>query len=78
MPRLLLMDEPSAALDLPCRERIGNYLKAYKEYGGTVIIATHDVNEIEMCDRLFIIKDGRLEPYVFDGNIHTLAGRLSI
>ena len=78
MPKLLLLDEPSAALDLPCRERIANYLKAYKEYGGTVIIATHDINEIELCDKLYIMNNGRLEPYVFDGNIHTLAGRLSL
>lgn len=76
MPRLLLLDEPSAALDLPCRERISNYLKSYKEYGGCVIIATHDKSEIELCDKLYLMNNGYLEPYVYDGNIHTLAGRL--
>lgn len=77
MPRLLLLDEPSAALDLPCREHISNYLKAYSSYGGTVIIATHDVSEIELCDSLYIMSNGVLEPYEFDGNIHRLAGRLA-
>lgn len=44
-PKLLLLDEPSAALDLICKERIGNYLKDFKAQGGSIILATHDVQE---------------------------------
>lgn len=75
-PQLLLLDEPSAALDLICKERIANYLKDYKSRGGAVILATHDIQELELCDRLFILKNGMLEPYVFDGNVHRLVGML--
>ncbi len=75
-PPVLLLDEASAALDIVCKERISNYIKEYKNNGGIVILATHDMQELEVCDRLFILKDGVLEPYEFDGNIHRLAGKL--
>lgn len=75
-PKLLLLDEPSAALDLVCKERIANYLKDFKAMGGTVFLATHDAQELEICDRLFIIKNGVLEGFEYDGNIHKLVGRL--
>ena len=76
-PDLLLLDEPSAALDLICRERISNYLKEWKDNGGTIILSTHDVGEIELCDRLFIMREGVLHPFTFDGNVHRLVGSLA-
>lgn len=75
-PKLLLLDEPSAALDLVCKERIGNYLKGFKAQGGCVLLATHDVQELDLCDALFILKDGVLTPYAYDGNVHRLVGKL--
>jgi len=75
-PTVLLLDEPSAALDLVCKERIAKYLKDYKAHGGSIILATHDVQELELCDRLFILKEGVLHPYEFDGNVHHLVGQL--
>ena len=75
-PKLLLLDEPSAALDLICKERIGNYLKDFKAQGGSIILATHDVQEIELCDVWYILKKGMLEPYLYDGNVHHLVGKL--
>lgn len=75
-PSILLLDEPSAALDLVCKERILNYLKNFKSNGGIILIATHDVQEIEMCDEIFIIKNGILQKYEYDGNIHRLVGKL--
>ncbi len=75
-PRLLLLDEPSAALDFVCKEQIADYLRRFKEGGGTVLLATHDVQELELCDAWYILKDGVLMPYVYDGDIHQLVGRL--
>lgn len=75
-PSVLLMDEPSAALDLECKERIINYIKDFKSRGGIVILATHDAQEIGMCDEWYILKEGRLQSYQYDGNIHYLVGRL--
>ncbi len=72
-PRILLLDEPGAALDLVCKESIADYLISFKSSGGIVILATHDIQEISLCDRLFILKNGELTPYRFDGNVHRLA-----
>jgi exodeoxyribonuclease VII large subunit len=75
-PSVLLLDEPSAALDLVCKERIYNYIMEMEKCGNTVILATHDVQEIAFCDALYILKNGVLEPYHYDGNIHKLVGML--
>lgn len=75
-PQVLLMDEPTAALDLVCKERIYNYLREYKAQGGRILLATHDVQELALCDRWFILKEGVLEPYQYDGNVSKLVGRL--
>lgn len=56
-PELLILDEPSAALDLICKEDIKNYLLEYKKAGGTVIITTHDEDELAICDNIFVIKN---------------------
>lgn len=75
-PEILLLDEPSAALDLVCKERIANYLKGFKKSGGIVLLATHDAQELELCDSLYILKNGVLQNFVYDGNIHHLVGQL--
>lgn len=75
-PRVLLLDEPGSALDLVCKESIVSYLNDFKVRGGIIILATHDVHELSLCDRLFVLKNGVLEPCVFDGDVHRLAGRL--
>ena len=75
-PQVLLLDEPGAALDLICKERIEVYLKNFRKQGNIILIATHEEREISLCDRLFILREGALVPFDFDGNIHHLAGQL--
>lgn len=75
-PRVLLLDEPSAALDLVCKEKIYNYFMAHKAEGGILLLATHDLQELALCDQCYILKQGVLTPYQYDGDIHRLAGSL--
>ncbi len=75
-PGILLLDEPSAALDLVCKEQISLYFQKYKEEGGTLLLATHDTQELALCDKCYILKGGELAAYDYDGNIHHLAGCL--
>ena len=75
-PKLMLLDEPTAALDLVCKERIYTYFEQFKRRGGSLIIATHEVQEIELCDKCYILKEGKLKPYKYDGDIPHLIGRL--
>ena len=57
-PRILLLDEPGAALDLIAKEQIVTWLKAFCSRGGIVLIASHELGEIENCSRAYILKDG--------------------
>lgn len=75
-PPILLLDEPTAALDLSCKENIAAYLLQYKRSGGILLLTTHDVMELSLCDQWFIIKDGVLVPYTYDGNVSKLVASL--
>jgi ABC-2 type transport system ATP-binding protein len=75
-PDILLLDEPTAALDLICKERIFNYMGEFKDKGGILLLVTHDTQGLAFCDRWFIIREGRLVPYTYDGNVHRLVGNL--
>lgn len=75
-PQVLLLDEPSAALDLPCKQRIYEYMERFRAEGGRILIATHEVTEVALCDACYILKDGKLVPYQYDGNVSHLAEQL--
>ena len=75
-PKILLLDEPCAALDLVCKQSINEYLVRFKESGGTLILTTHDESELSLCDSIYILKDGTLFPYEYDGDIKRLARML--
>lgn len=57
-PDILIMDEPSAALDLMFKEELKQYIRDFTKNGGSVLISSHDQGEIRQCDRLFAIRDG--------------------
>lgn len=75
-PPVLLLDEPMAALDLACKQTILEYLSLHKERGGILLLATHDVLELELCDECHIIKDGKISPFLYEGDIEKLIKRL--
>lgn len=61
-PPILLLDEPGAALDLVCKEDIRTYLHAYLERKGTVVITTHEESELALCSKIYVMKNGVLNP----------------
>ena len=65
-PSVLLLDEPTAALDLLCKQKIYDYLQDFRRAGGLVVLATHDVFELQLCDVIYLLKDGRLHRYEGD------------
>ncbi len=75
-PGILVLDEPSAALDPVCKENIRQYLSAYMQEGGSVLMATHDAQDLELCNVCYILRDGTLHPYRYDGDFHKLAEEL--
>lgn len=72
-PKIMLLDEPSAALDLSAKRFVAEYISDFVSKGGAVLLATHDVSEIAACDSCFIIKNGVLLPYEWDGDADRLA-----
>jgi ABC-2 type transport system ATP-binding protein len=64
-PRVLALDEPSAALDPQQRERLWQFVDALVRDGTTVLFSTHDVAEARRHgERLLVLAEGRL---VFEG-----------
>ncbi|MGN0165628.1 MAG: ABC transporter ATP-binding protein [Lachnospiraceae bacterium] len=59
-PPVLILDEPSAALDLACKENIRLYLKEHLKRDGIIIITTHDEAELDLCNKLLVMKEGVL------------------
>lgn len=59
-PAVLLLDEPSAALDLECKEIIRKYMLEHIKRDGIVMIITHDEAELAVCNRLVVVRDGKL------------------
>lgn len=59
---VLILDEPGAALDLAAKEQILTYVRQFAAGGGTVILTSHEMAELELCTSLYILKDGELLP----------------
>lgn len=57
-PPVLILDEPDAALDLPGKADIRRYLGMYRQMGGTVLLATHDEIDLDLCDRVYALNRG--------------------
>ncbi|MGW7135252.1 ABC transporter permease [Streptomyces xanthophaeus] len=60
-PRLLLLDEPLAALDQTTRARVRHTLRTHlADFGGVCLIVTHDpVEAVSLADRVLVLADGR-------------------
>lgn len=61
-PKVLIMDEPSAALDLVFKEELKAYIKVFTAEGGIVLLSSHDKGEIEACDERYVIQNGTIVP----------------
>jgi ABC-2 type transport system ATP-binding protein len=60
-PRVLLLDEPSAGLDLPSRQALWQLLEELRRDDAlTVVVATHLMEEAERCARVALLDGGRL------------------
>lgn len=57
---ILVMDEPTTALDLAAKGEIWRLLQNFIKNGGTIVLSTHDYDEIKRCSRLLLMKNGKL------------------
>jgi len=60
-PPIIILDEPTAGVDVELRSNLWNNLKQLNKQGVTIILTTHYLNEAEqMCDRIGILNKGSL------------------
>jgi ABC-2 type transport system ATP-binding protein len=60
-PSLVILDEPTAGLDVEGRVELHNEMRRLKEKNITILLATHDMAEAEkLCDCISIIKQGKI------------------
>ena len=60
-PPILILDEPTAGVDVELRKNLWSNVKELNKQGVTIILTTHQIYEAEeMCDRIAIIKKGNL------------------
>lgn len=59
-PSILILDEPTAGIDPLLRMSIWKELKRLRDNGITIIITTHVMDELEKCDNLCMIRDGKM------------------
>jgi len=73
-PAILFLDEPTIGVDVISKDRLRTFIKQINASRKvTVLLTTHDMNEIEkMCPRVIIIDHGQL---IYDGNLESIRER---
>jgi len=63
-PQLMILDEPTQGFDPVNRRLLMDIIEEQKRAGATVIMVTHQMEEVErLCDRVILLKDGVSEAY---------------
>ena len=71
-PPILVLDEPTAGVDVELRQQLWDYVRSLHSQGVTVVLTTHYLEEAEeLCDRIAIINHGRL---IANESTRTLVG----
>ncbi len=76
-PELLFLDEPTIGLDVNAKRNIRGFLKTLnEEFGKTILLTTHDMDDIEqLCRRVMVIGGGQL---TYDGTIEGLRREIGL
>lgn len=60
-PKLLILDEPTAGVDIELRESLWRFVEELKRGGLSILLTTHYIHEAEsLCDRVGILQKGKL------------------
>ncbi len=59
-PELLLLDEPTVGVDPQLRQTFWGYFRTLNERGVTIVVSSHVMDEADRCDRLGLIRNGKL------------------
>ena len=60
-PSILVLDEPTAGVDVNLRQQLWDYINKLKKKGKTILLTTHYIEEAErLCDRICIVDRGQI------------------
>lgn len=60
-PQILVLDEPTAGVDVALRQQLWDYVRTLNRAGTTVLLTTHYLHEAEvLCDRIAVLADGEI------------------
>ncbi|MEV6419260.1 ATP-binding cassette domain-containing protein [Streptomyces sp. NPDC051662] len=73
-PSILYLDEPTVGLDVVAKERIRGFVaELNRQSGTTVVLTTHDLDDVEeLCERIVLIDHGKV---AYDGDVAELKAR---
>jgi ABC-2 type transport system ATP-binding protein len=75
-PELVILDEPTTGLDVESRDRLWARLRRYRDEGGTLVITSHYLAEIEaLASRVLVVDHGRL---IADGTVRQITEQVQL
>lgn len=75
-PRMVFLDEPTTGLDVEARHALWQSIKDYHADGGTVLLTSHYLEEIEaLAERVIVMKDGRV---LTDDTVESVRGMVGV
>ncbi len=73
-PKLLLLDEPTVGVDPELRQTFWGYFRTLNSQGVTLVVSSHVMDEADRCDRLGLMRAGRLLAVGTPDEIRRMAG----
>jgi len=78
-PEIIILDEPTAGVDVELRKNLWNYIKDLNNKGTTICLTTHYLEEAEnLCDHITIINKGKIIKSDTKENILNLIGKKTV
>ena len=78
-PDVIVLDEPTAGVDIELKKRLWDYMKTLNKQGKTIVLTTHYLEEAEqLCDKIAIVKKGELIKSDTKQNLKNLFGKKNL
>ena len=78
-PEIIILDEPTAGVDVELRQNLWSYIKELNDRGTTICLTTHYLEEAErLCDQITIINNGKILRSDFKDNLINIIGKKTV